>query len=93
MLFGLVRVQMYEYYWGHTAAQIEIIDIDQPATFFRHERNGGVKPGDPGYKPDPKKLEETVRKWRKRKEEREKRGFSLETFLRTGEKKPVDNND
>ncbi len=82
---------MYEYYWGHTAAQIEIIDIDQPMTVFKkHDPNEGKKPGDPGYKYSKKKLEMTVEKWKQRKAEREKRGFDLNQFLRTGEKIPVD---
>ena len=78
---------MYEYYWGHTAAQIELIEADRPITLYRnHNSSGGLKPGDPGYKPDAKKLNAAVEKWKKRKAEREKKGFSLDTFLRTGEK-------
>lgn len=88
MLFGLVRVPMYEYEWGHTAAQIDLIDIDQPYTAF--ERNRGLKPGDKGYKPSETKLKRTVEEWKKRKEEREKKGFSLSHFLGTGEKVPTD---
>lgn len=92
--FGLVRVPMYEWYWGHTAAQIQLIDIDQPITVYkRHDSNDGLKPGDKGYKPNAKKLEETVERWKKRKAEREKRGFKLDTFLRTGEKVPVENEE
>lgn len=90
--FGLVRVQMYEWYWGHTAAQIQLIDVDQPITLYKKsDPNSGLKPGDKGYKPNAKKLEEAVERWKKRKAEREKRGFKLDTFLRTGEKVPVDN--
>lgn len=92
-LFGTVRVQMYEYYWGHTAAQIQLIDIDQPITVYkRHDPNEGKKPGDKGWKPNAKRLEETVERWKKRKEERKKRGFKLDTFLRTGKKVPAENN-
>ena len=91
--FGLWRVQMYEYNWGHTAAQIELIDVDQPLTVYaKHESKSGLKPGDKGWKPNAKKLEETVRRWEKRKAEREKRGFKLDQFLRTGEKVPINNN-
>lgn len=91
-LFGLVRVQMYEYYWGHTAAQIELIDIDQPLTVYNtnDDKGSGLKPGDKGYRPNEKKLKATVERWKKRKAEREKRGFKLDTFLRTGEKVPID---
>ena len=83
---------MYEWYWGHTAAQIQLIDVDHPITLYKKsDPNSGLKPGDKGYKPSAKKLEEAVERWKKRKAEREKRGFKLDTFLRTGEKVPVDN--
>ena len=89
-LFGLVRVQMYEYYWGHTAAQIQLIDIDQPIIVYkRQDQNSGLKPGDKGYRPDKKKLDAAVERWQKRKAEREKRGFKLDQFLKTGEKVPI----
>lgn len=89
--FGIIRVQMYEYYWGHTAAQIDLIDIDQPLTVYaKQDSPKGLKPGDKGWKPNAKKLEEAVRRWEKRKAEREKRGFRLDTLLQTGEKVPVD---
>lgn len=87
--FGLYRIPMYEYYWGHTAAQIELIDADAPIICYkRHE--DGAKPGDKGYKPNEKKLAETLRKWKERKAAREARGFKLSTFLTTGEKVPTD---
>ena len=90
-LFGLVRVQMYEWYWGHTAAQIQLIDIDQPITVYkRRDKNEGLKPGDKGYRPDPKKLDEAVERWQKRKEAREKRGIRLDQFLSTGDRVPVE---
>lgn len=91
--FGLYRVQMWEWYWGHTAAQIELIDIDSPMICYKkHEDDGndGLKPGDKGYKPDAKKLKKAVERWKKRKAEREARGFKLGKLLATGEKEPVD---
>lgn len=91
--FGLVRVQMYEWYWGHTAAQIQLIDIDQPITVYKmRDSNSGLKPGQKGYKPNAKKLEKTVEDWKKRKAAREKRGIRLDKFLLTGEKVPVTDN-
>lgn len=91
--FGFYRVPMYEYYWGHTAAQIELIDADVPIICYKkpdEKTNGGLKPGDKGYKPNPQKLAESVKKWKERKAAREKRGFKLDQLLRTGEKVPVD---
>lgn len=82
---------MYEYNWGHTIAQIELIDIDQALTVYKRDKNAGLKPGDKGYKPDAKKLDSAVQKWKQRKAEREKKGFKLDHFLRTGEKVPTSN--
>jgi len=93
MFFGLVRIPMYEYDWGHTVAQIELIDIDQPITVFKHDDSGKPKPGEKGYVPDAKKLDEAVQRWKKRKAEREKRGFRLDQFLQTGAKIPIDNDN
>ena len=88
---GVWRIPMYEYYWGHTAAQIELMFIDQPLTVYkRHDPNEGLKPGDKGYKPNKKKLDQTTERWKKRKADREKRGFRLDKLLATGEKVPVE---
>lgn len=93
-LFGMYRVQMYEWYWGHTAAQIEMMEIDQPLTLYRRrDPNEGLKPGDKGYKYSRKKMEDTVERWKRRKAEREKRGFMLDRFLQTGEKVPIENDN
>ena len=82
---------MYEYYWGHTAAQIELIDADQPLVLYKkHDPNEGKKPGDPGWVSDPKKLQESVEKWKKRKKAREERGFDLNKLLNNGEKVTVE---
>ena len=91
--FGLVRAQMYEYYWGHTAAQIELIDADVPFTCYkRRDKNDEAvtankpRPGEPGYKPDAEKLERAVEKWKERKKRRK---FDMKHYLATGEKIPV----
>lgn len=89
--FGLWRVEMYEYYWGMSSAKIELLVADRPLTLYkRHDPNEGKKPGDPGWKPNKKKLEASVEKWKKRKKEREERGFDLNKFLTTGVKVPAD---
>lgn len=93
LFFGLYRIPMYEYYWGHTAAQIELIDIDAPLICYeKHDKShsGGLKPGDKGYKPNAEKLNKAVEKWKKRKAEREARGFDLKKFLSTGEQVVVE---
>jgi len=90
LFFGLYRIPMYEWYWGHTAAQIDLIDIDAPIVCYeKHDNNKGLRPGDKGYVPNPKKLDAAVKKWEQRKAAREARGFRLDTLLATGEKVPV----
>lgn len=90
----MIRVPMFEYRCGMTIAQIELMQYDQPFTAYkRRDPNEGLKPGDPGYKPDAEKLKASVEKWKKRKAEREKRGWSLEKFLRTGEKVPTEHKE
>ena len=80
---------MYEYRYGMTIAQIELMQLDQPFTAYkRRDKNEGNKPGDPGYTPDPDKLKAAVEKWKKRKAEGEKRGWRLDTFLATAKKVP-----
>lgn len=94
LFFGLYRIPMYEWYWGHTAAQIELIDIDAPFVCYKkHDVNDGLKPGDKGYKPNAGKLQKAVEKWEKRKAAREARGFNLSRFLSTGEKVPVEGDE
>lgn len=91
--FGMYRIPMYEYYWGHTAAQIELIDVDAPMICYKKhddDTKNNLKPGDKGYKPNAKKLESTVDRWKKRKAAREARGFKLGHFLATGEKEPME---
>lgn len=78
---------MYEYYWGHTAAQINLWEFDAPFTCYaRRDPNEGKKPGDPGYKYDAEKMEKTVKKWKERKKRRK---FDMKHYLATGEKIPV----
>lgn len=70
---------MYEYRWGHTAAQIELMNCDQPFTAYKRTREETVQE-------KRKRMDAAVDRWKKRKEERSKRGFNLQRFLHTGEK-------
>lgn len=91
MLFGLVRVQMYEYYWGHTAAQIELMKIDAPLTVYRSNRENKPKPGQEGYKKTAAEAARDYARWKARKEEEKRKGITVDmnTFLQTGEKKKI----
>lgn len=77
---------MYGYYWGFSAAKIELIFGDCPLTVYKkREDDHKPRPGDPNYKPDEEKLRRSVEKWKERKK---KRKFDLKHFLATGEKIP-----
>ena len=75
-LFGLIRVPMYEYYWGYTAAQIELASIDAPYVAYKaKEKKSGI---DPDYN-----REKANRDYKKWEERRKKRKFKLDDFLNT----------
>lgn len=90
MLFGLVRIQMYEFYWGHTAAQIDLIRIDAPMVVYKALKDK-PKPGEKGYTKTAAQAARDYERWKKRKEEEKQKGIviDLNTFLSTGEKKKV----
>lgn len=67
---------MWEYYWGHTKAQVELMTADAP--FVAYKKREKPKPGDPGYKADPDKIQRDYEKWLERKK---KRKVSLNSFL------------
>ena len=67
---------MWEYYWGHTKAQVELMTADAP--FVAYKKKDKPKPGDPNYKADPDKIQRDYEKWLERKK---KRKVSLNSFL------------
>lgn len=79
---------MYEYRWGHTAAQIELMAVDVTFTCYKG-KTLAEKMKDPNYKPSKRKIMEAQRKW----EERKRRGkrFNLNKFLTGNESLPTDN--
>lgn len=78
------RVPMWEYMWGHTKAQVELMSVDAP--FVAYKKKDKPKPGDPGYKSDPEKIQRDYEKWLERKKRRK---VDLNTFL--GDKNKNDN--
>lgn len=89
-IFGLWRVSMYEYYWGHTAAQIQLMIVDAPLTVYQ-ARKDKPKPGEKGFTRTAEQAAREYDRWKKRQEEEKKRGvkIDLNTFLSTGEKKKI----
>lgn len=81
---GLVRVQMYGYYWVHSSAQIDLIAIDAPLVAYNHKKDGEVNH-------TKKDMDNIMAKWtEKRKKQGKDSDFSVGTklnlneFLRTG---------
>ena len=67
---------MWEYMWGHTKAQIELMTADAP--FVAYKAREKKKPGDPGFKSDPEKIQRDYERWLERKRARK---VNLDTFL------------
>ena len=100
-LFGLVRVPMWDYYWGLTAAQVELLTIDQPIVVYKKEKKEA--PWKDG-KVSEDYADKQYRKWLERKKQREREGktvdlektfangqkVDMQTFLKTGEKKETE---
>ena len=90
-LFGLVRVPMWDYYWGLTAAQIELLTIDTPIVVYKRDDSGKPKPGEKGFTRTAEQARKEYEKWKARQEAEKKKGvkIDLSTFLSTGEKKKL----
>ena len=98
-LFGMIRVPMWDYYWGLTAAQVELLTIDQPIVVYKADKDND-KPwkngtATAGY------AKSQYQKWLEKKKKREAEGKDLgkmfqngrkidfEKLLGTGEEKPL----
>ena len=100
-LFGMIEVPMWDYYWGFTAAQVEILTVDQPIVVYKKD-NDKKKPWEGGTASEDY-ANRQYRKWLERKKQREREGKSVDIgktfsngqkvdfgeYLKTGEKKPV----
>ena len=90
-LFGLVRIPMWDYYWGLTAAQIELLTIDTPIVVYKRDDSGKPKPGEKGFTRTAEQARKEYERWKARQEAEKKKGvkIDLSTFLSTGEKKKL----
>lgn len=75
-LFGLIRIPMYDYYWGLTAAQVELLSVDQPLVVWKKDK-AKEKPWKDG-KVTEGYAERQYRKWLEKKAQREKQGKKLD---------------
>ncbi len=72
---GLVRIPLYDYYWGLTAAQVELLSVDQPIVVWKKEKEK-EKPWKDG-KVEEGYAERQYRKWLEKKKQREKSGKKI----------------
>ena len=100
-LGGLFSINRYDWLWGFTKAQIELLLVDQPIVVYKKEKKEA--PWKDG-KVSEDYADKQYRKWLERKKQREREGktvdlektfangqkVDMQTFLKTGEKKETE---
>ena len=76
--FGLIRVPMWDYYWGLTTAQIELLTIDQPIVVYKKDEDND-KPWKKGTVSGTY-AKSQYDKWLEKKKKREAEGKNLDIF-------------
>ena len=76
--FGLIRVPMWNYYWGLTAVQIELLTIDQPIVVYKKDEDND-KPWKKGTVSGTY-ANSQYDKWLEKKKKREAEGKNLDIF-------------
>lgn len=75
-LFGLIRVPMWDYYWGLTAAQVELLTIDQPIVVYKKDDDND-KPWKKGTVSE-SYANKQYQQWLEKKKKREADGKALD---------------
>lgn len=75
-LFGLIRVPMWDYYWGLTAAQVELLTIDQPIVVYKKDEDND-KPWKKGTVSE-SYANKQYQQWLAKKKQREAEGKTLD---------------
>ena len=75
-LFGLIRVPMWDYYWGLTAAQVELLTIDQPIVVYKKDDDND-KPWKKGTVSE-SYANKQYQQWLAKKKQREAEGKTLD---------------
>jgi hypothetical protein len=96
-LFGMIRVPMWDYYWGLTAAQVQLLMVDMPIVVYKADKDND-KPWKKG-KVSGGYANKQYQKWLEKKKKREAEGKTLDFqqgrrvdfqhFVDTGEKKDL----
>ena len=97
--FGLIRIPMWDYYWGLTSAQVEILTMDQPIVVYKADKDND-KPWTKGTVSE-SYANKQYQKWLEKKKKREESGapdigkalqgrkINFGHYLETGEKEDI----
>lgn len=87
----MIRVERYEYLYGYTAAQIEMMMYDAPVVKYKKDRDNEPKPGEKGFKRTAEQAQKAYDDWKKRYEADKKKGikYDLGALMLNGEKKEI----
>ena len=83
-LFGMIRVTMWDYYWGLTAAQVELLTIDQPIVVYKADKDND-KPWKNGTATEGY-AKNQYQKWLEKKKKREAEGKDFDKMFQNGRK-------
>lgn len=84
-------MERYEYLWGHTAAQIDLMMYDAPVVKYKKDDSGKPKPGEKGFTMTAEKAQAAYRKWKERNDADKAKGvkYDLTALMENGEKVPA----
>lgn len=88
---GLYRVPMWDYYWGLTSAQVELLTIDQPIVVYKAEKKK-EKPWKDGYVED-NYASKQYQKWLEKKKKRDAEGKTFKFDNGIGNVRRLDMNE
>lgn len=90
-LFGLIEVKEWGYMWGWTAAQIQMMMVDQTITVYKKDDD---KKKEESIEEKKERMEQIVANWKKKKASG--KSMKLSDFLGAGAKKfdnPITDNN
>lgn len=87
----MIRIERYEYLYGYTAAQIELMMYDAPVVKYKKDRDNEPKPGEKGFKRTAEQAQKAYNEWKKRQEQDKAKGikYDLGALMLNGEKKEI----
>ena len=87
----MIRVERYEYLYGYTAAQIDLMMYDAPVVKYKKDKDNEPKPGEKGFQRTAEQAQKAYAQWKKRWEADKAKGikYDLGALMTNGEKKEM----